>query len=344
MPGLQRIDLTVFGGLRVDAAPEANSPFTASDLANVDISATQRQVQGSPGASPIATGAQASTATGSNVIDGIHDYRKKVDESHEVLVLCGGDFYKAATSAYTEIKDAADVSLNATAGNPMVALTMHEKVFCVNGADQPWYYDGDNWARWSQTPPEYGVVGTGTTVYPFAAVSGSASTAPLNVGEHEIFFTFYSSANVQESPPSSIMRYIVPEASTANIKKINVTTGYSVTGSANASHAVPAFADSIRYWMTQANNPCAFYLVSSGAVGGASTTILSSALDITDASLTTTWDDFGGPPTKAGYIFKWGDDYSRIGVVGSPAYPSRFWWCNPAEPFFFEDDNFIDFG
>jgi len=327
-----------FAGYSGDSNPEGNPPIVASALQNVEITDTYREVKGSIGCRKL----KDTACVAAKPIDGLHDYRKKTFGTHEPLVLCDGDLYKWTGSAYTEIKNSGATSLNATAAKYMQAVTIQEKAFCVNSEDVPWYYDGSYWAAWGKEAPIGGVVGTGTTSYP-NATTGAAGNP--EAGWREAFFTLASAAAspVDESAPSRIVRF-----ETTSALAFTIGSGYSTDGQANVTRARPAWAPThVRFWLTLANDPCTFYLAGTTPFpASASTVHVTLAYDSTDVTLAgnTVWADFGGPPNKVHGIFLFGPEFSRIGVYGSPEFPSRLWWTNPDEPMKFTDSNWADFG
>lgn len=324
-----RIDIDVFGGLVADYAPESGPPHTASDLQNVEVSALRREIRGSYGATKLIS-AQIAAAS----VDGIVDHRSTTDGTHHVLALCNGKLYKKGVSSWTEIKDASTNSLGATAGSVLQAQTLQGKTFCCNGSDDPWYYDGTNWATWGHAGPAAQTIGA--TEHPYL---GSQAGSNTTAGWHEVFFTFYNSTSGDESGPSKIMRI----ESTAANQQIDVHTGYSKDGGGDYP-AVPAWADTIRVYMTQADNPCTFYLADEHDYSGGGDTEEVPDVDVADSSLATVWADFGGPPEAPSHVFRWGTDFTRLAVLGSPSHPSWLFWTNPDEPFRFGPDNFAEIG
>jgi hypothetical protein len=322
------IQLTQFRGLRTDIAPDDESIEYASDLQNVEISDVYGQVSASTGASKLIDDQMAAAS-----VDGIHDYREKTDGSHEVIAFCDGDMYTAGASTWTEITDSGSTSLNATAGSVVQGVNIQELAFFVNGSDHPFYYDGSDWSEWGAEPPKRHVISS--TTYPYLATANGSNTT---TGRHELFYTFYSSTTTEESAPSGIMRVDV----TSTTEQITVHTGYSADGGTNL--AVPSFADRIRVYMTQADSPCTFYLADTHSIAGSGDTEETPVVDVADGSLTTAWEDFGGPPESAFGVTKIGAELARLVVWGSPSYPSRIWYTNLDQPFVFGTTNWIDFG
>ena len=327
------IEIRTFRGLSADTSPEGNPPDSARDLQNVEITDEYRSVKGSVGASVLLDDQMVAAA-----VNGLHDFRRK-EGSHEVLALNGENIYKEGAAAWGALTK--DTGVTFIAGGVLSAVTLQDKVFGCDNVSQPFYYDGTKVYRWGfEGPANQAII---TVDYPYVTVdypyvADGAAASNNDSGLHEVMFTFYNTSGA-ESHPSKIMRYEVTDASPL---KILLHTGYSQNGGATIP-AVPSWANRIRVWMTHGGDPCSFYLVTTITPSGGNAEETHS-IDIADASLTTSWDDFGGPPPTIHGVFKFGPDQSRIGVYGSDEFLSRLWWTNPDDPFKFEDSNFADFG
>lgn len=334
-PSNKPIVLDTFKGLALDTDPERRGLGTASDCANVTISDVGGVVRGEYGATLYEADEPAAYA-----VDGLADWRSKTDGTHKVLSLVNGKLYASAGAGWSEVKDVSNASLGATAGKFMQSAMLDGKLFCVNGSEHPWYFDGTNWALWGQEGPT--TLSTVTPSRPYVG-AGSGSSTLTTPGVHEVFITFYNETTFVESPPSQITSYQVPASSA---KKVKVFTGYAQT--AGTYKACPSWATHIRAWMTLADTPCTFYLAHSIGVpaSGGTAEFTFEIDDQTDLSLSgnTAWMDFYGPPDKPFGIFKFGPEYTRIGIYGSPSYPSRLWWTNALEPLVFSDANWMEFG
>jgi len=136
---------------------------------------------------------------------GLHRFYKYAtidDVEREILVACGGALwrYDEGARAYIKIKD----GLTTTVDHPWHFTTYTNRVFCYNGYDPIYVWDGENCYECGIDPPE-------TTM----SAADSASSGDVSPGTYRYKYTFYDPGTAAESGPSGYVEHTIADPKTA---------------------------------------------------------------------------------------------------------------------------------